>query len=293
MCLWVPGAVKPLILPIVLALAACATVPPPATELASARAAIEQAGAAYSAPQSDSAVLRHAAAELDVAARPLSEAERARADEATHLAYLAEQRARIARELGHARANERTALEARLRQAEEERDRALARAKEIEQERDLSDRLAAQVRRLQAQVAELQARETERGWILTLGSDLLFDLGQSRLKPGGRRAITNLAKFMSQHAERKIVIEGFTDNSGSPQANQRLSERRAAAVREALVREGIEPGRIEARGLGAAYPVASNDNTGGRQLNRRVEILIGETATRAATGAGAGSSRAR
>ena len=255
--------------------------------------ALEQARAAYSAAQSDSAVLRHAAAELDVAARSLSEAERARADEATHLAYLAEQRARIARELGHARANERTALEARLRQAEEERDRALARVTEIEQERDLNDRLAAQVRRLQAQVAELQARETERGWILTLGSDLLFDVGQSRLKPGGRRAITNLAKFMSQHAERKIVIEGFTDNSGSPQANQRLSERRAAAVREALVREGIEPARIEARGLGAAYPVASNDNTGGRQLNRRVEILIGETATRAATGAGAGSSRAR
>ena len=268
-------------------LAACAVSPPPNPP------ALEQARAAYSAAQADSEVLRHAAAELDVAARSLSEAERARAGEATHLAYLAEQRARIARELGHARANERTALEARLRQAEEERDRALARAKEIEQERDLNDRLAAQVRRLQAQVAELQARETERGWILTLGSDLLFDLGQSRLKPGGRRAITNLAKFMSQHAERKIVIEGFTDNSGSPQANQRLSERRAAAVREALVREGIEPGRIEARGLGAAYPVASNDNTGGRQLNRRVEILIGETATRAATGAGAGSSRAR
>ena len=239
-------------------------------------------------------MLRHAAAELDVAARALVDAENSKTgEEAAHRAYLAEQRARIARELGHARANERTALEARLRQAEEERDRALARAKEIEQERDLNDRLAAQVRRLQAQVAELQARETERGWILTLGSDLLFDVGQSRLKPGGRRAITNLAKFMSQHAERKIVIEGFTDNSGSPQANQRLSERRAAAVREALVREGIEPARIEARGLGAAYPVASNDNTGGRQLNRRVEILLGETATRAATGAGAGASRAR
>ncbi|HEY3076829.1 MAG TPA: DUF4398 domain-containing protein, partial [Burkholderiales bacterium] len=157
-------------------LAACAVSPPPN------QPALEQARAAYSAAQADSAVLRHAAAELDVAARSLSEAERARADEATHLAYLAEQRARIARELGHARANERTALEARLRQAEEERDRALARAKEIEQERDLNDRLSAQLRRLQAQVAELQARETERGWILTLGSDLLFDVGQSRLK---------------------------------------------------------------------------------------------------------------
>src|SRR3989441_226420 len=276
----------------VLFLAACAVSPPPNPP------ALEQARAAYSAAQSDSEVLRHAAAELDVAARALADAENAKTgEEAAHRAYLAEQRARIARELGHARANERMALEARLREAEEARDRALARAKEIEQERDLNDRLSAQVRRLQAQVAELQARETEHGWILTLGSDLLFDLGQSRLKPGGRRAIANLAKFMSQHAERKIVIEGFTDNSGSPQANQRLSERRATAVREALVREGIEPARIEARGLGAAYPVASNDNTGGRQLNRRVEILIGETATRAATGAGAGStsgaSRAR
>ena len=266
-----------------LLLAACAVSPPPNPP------ALEQARAAYSAAQADSEVLRHAAAELDVAARALAEAENSKTgEEAAHRAYLAEQRARIARELGHARANERMALEARLRDAEEARDRALARAKEIEQERDLSDRLAAQVRRLQAQVAELKARETGQGWILTLGSDLLFDVGQARLKPGGRRAITNLAKFMSQHAERKIVIEGFTDNSGSPQANQRLSERRAAAVRE-----GIEPARIEARGLGAAYPVASNDNTGGRQLNRRVEILIGETATRAATGAGAGSSRAR
>ena len=82
-----------------------------------------------------------------------------------------------------------------------------------------------------------------------------------------------------------IVIEGFTDDRGSAQANQRLSERRAEAVRDALVREGIDAGRINARGLGEAYPVASNQDPGGRQLNRRVEILIGETAGRAATGA--------
>jgi outer membrane protein OmpA-like peptidoglycan-associated protein len=273
-------------------LAACAVSPQPNPP------ALDQARAAYSAAQADSEVLRHAASELDVAARTLAEAENSKsAEETTHRAYLAEQRARIARELGHARANERNALEARLKEAEEARDRALARAKEIEQERDLNDRLAAQVRRLQAQVAELQARETERGWILTLGSDLLFDLGQATLKPGGRRALANLARFMREHPERKIVIEGFTDNSGSPQANQRLSQRRAEAVREALVREHIEPTRILARGLGASYPVATNDDRAGRQLNRRVEILLGDTETRAATGAGAGStsgaSRAR
>ena len=256
-------------------------------------AALEQARAAYSAAQADPEVLRHATAELDLASRTLADAQRASGDEASHLAYLTQQRARIARELGHARANERAALEARLRDAEDARGRAEARAKELEQERDLNDRLNAQLRRLQAQVAELQARETERGLILTLGSDLLFDVGHAKLKPGGRRALANLARFMSQHPERKIVIEGFTDASGSPEANKRLSEQRAEAVREALVREGIEPGRIEARGLGAAYPIASNENSGGRQLNRRVEILIGENTSRAATGAGAGASRAR
>jgi len=253
--------------------------------------ALEQARAAYAAAQADPQVLRNAAAELDLAARTLSEAESARGEEASHLAYVAQQRARIARELGHSRANDRVALETRLHDAEEARARAEARAKELEEERDVNDRLNAQLRRLQAQVAELQARETQHGWILTLGSDLLFDVGSARLKPGGRRALANLARFMSQHPERKIAIEGFTDASGSPEANKRLSEARANAVRDALVREGIEPGRIQARGLGDAYPVASNANSGGRQLNRRVEILLGENLSRAATGAGAGSSR--
>src|SRR5207237_1968286 len=144
---------------------------------------------------------------------------------------LAEQRSRIARELAHARAGERQSHERRLREDEEARDRAQARAKEMEAARDVNDRLSAELRRLQAQVAELQARETERGWILTLAGDLLFDAGNAAIKPGGRRALVNLARFMREHPERKIIIEGFTDDRGPPQANQRLSERRRPAVR--------------------------------------------------------------
>jgi outer membrane protein OmpA-like peptidoglycan-associated protein len=254
--------------------------------------ALQRASAAYEAAQSDPEVAARAAGELDAASRTLEHARDARsASEAAHLAYLAEQRARIARELAQARANDaraqqdrQAALQARLKRTEEERDRALAAAKEAEAARDASDRLSAEVRRLQAQVAQLEAEQTQRGWILTLGSDLLFDSGRASLKAGGRHALANLARFMRQQPERKIVIEGFTDDRGSPLANQRLSERRAAAVREALVGDGIPPERIEARGRGADYPVATNSNAQGRSLNRRVEILIGEGPGRAATG---------
>jgi outer membrane protein OmpA-like peptidoglycan-associated protein len=177
-------------------------------------------------------------------------------------------------------------LEARLRESEEAREQALARAKELEQARDLSDRLSAELRRLEAEVAALRAHETERGWILTLGSDVLFDVGEAKLKPEGRRAIAKVARFMRSEPERKIAIEGFTDDRGPPRLNQRLSEQRAQAVRDALVSEGLEPQRIVARGLGPAYPVAGNQDSRGRSQNRRVEILIGETVGRAATGAG-------
>jgi len=266
------------------ALAGCAASPP-------ANDALEGARAAVRAAQSDAQVARFASAELDLATQALRDAERS-SDEPAHRAYIAQQRARIARALASARAfdarrehEQRAALEQRVTQAETERERALARAVAAEQARDGQDRLAAEVRRLKAQVAELEAEKTERGWILTLGSDLLFDVGQAQLKPGGQRPIQSVARFMRERGERKIVIEGFTDNTGSEAFNQRLSERRALAVRDALVKQGIDAERIEARGLGPQNPVASNDHPGGRSLNRRVEIVIGEGVGRAATGA--------
>jgi outer membrane protein OmpA-like peptidoglycan-associated protein len=267
-----------------LVLAACAGVPGASGELDKARAALRAA-------QADAQVAQYAPTELDLASQALRDAERS-AGEQAHRAYIALQRARIARELASARAfetarrrSERLALEERVQEAQNERDRALERAVAAERSRDDQDRLAAEVRRLKAQVAQLQAEKTERGWILTLGSDLLFDVGSANLKPAGRRAIASVARFMRERGERRIVIEGFTDNTGSEALNRRLSQRRANAVRDALVKQGIDGERIEARGLGASNPVASNDNPGGRSLNRRVEIVIGENVGRAATGA--------
>jgi outer membrane protein OmpA-like peptidoglycan-associated protein len=79
---------------------------------------------------------------------------------------------------------------------------------------------------------------------------------------------------MNRYPEREIAVEGFTDSVGANEANRRLSERRAAAVKSALVARGVEPSRIDTRGYGAAFPVASNETPDGRQLNRRVEIVI-------------------
>lgn len=166
-----------------------------------------------------------------------------------------------------------------------EAEAALARARAAQETQAQANRqLANEVRRLQAQVRDLEARRTQRGWVITLGSDLLFDVGRAALKPGGRRAIDNLARIMRNEPERDIVIEGFTDSTGTEETNRRLSERRARAVRDALVQRGVPGSRIVARGLGEAFPVASNASPAGRQLNRRVEILIGEHAGRAATG---------
>ncbi|MDQ2778763.1 MAG: OmpA family protein, partial [Pseudomonadota bacterium] len=134
---------------------------------------------------------------------------------------------------------------------------------------------AAQARAaaLQAQLAELQAKQTDRGMVLTLG-DVLFDTGRAELKSGANRTLDQLTAFLKEHGERSVQIEGYTDSTGSEQTNQVLSERRAIAVKNALTDRGVEANRISARGMGPANPVASNGTQGGRQQNRRVEIVL-------------------
>ncbi|HEU0201299.1 MAG TPA: OmpA family protein [Burkholderiaceae bacterium] len=121
----------------------------------------------------------------------------------------------------------------------------------------------------------LAAKPTPHGMVVTL-SDVLFDTGSANLKPGAKRKLDQLAEFMKQHSERKLRIEGFTDSTGSVDTNQVLSERRAAAVRTALIERGVAPERVETVGYGPAFPVASNADAAGRQQNRRVEIVISD-----------------
>jgi len=259
---------------------------------------LEEARAAYRLAASDPQVQQHARLELQSAANALTDAERlAKEGKASelieHNAYLAERRAHIAMrtaetrkaQAGIAAAAEerrRILLESEAAVAHEQvRDAQIARQeaevraqKQMQQQGTAAAELAAEVKRLEVELADVRAKQTERGWVLTLKNELLFDSGGATLKPGAQRALDNLAQFLRKYPDRDIAIEGFTDSTGSKDTNQRLSERRAAAVKEALVMRGIESRRIDARGYGPAFPVASNDTETGRQLNRRVEIVI-------------------
>lgn len=133
----------------------------------------------------------------------------------------------------------------------------------------------ARAAELEAMLNEMEAKKTDRGMVVTLG-DVLFDTNQSQLKSGGMRSIQRLADFFKQYPQRTVMIEGFTDSTGGSGANQELSDNRAHAVRTALLDMGIGAERISSRGYGESYPVAGNDTAAGRQLNRRVEMIVSE-----------------
>ena len=271
------------------ALSACATMPQPNAALENARAAVQTA-------EADPNVNKYAPLDLDRAKKELGFAEDAAAHhrdaEIEQQAYLATQDARIAQAHGATKADD-----ARVAAGQTERDRIMlaARTREAENakasaansqavaaaaisQRDQAKQDAAQAQQdaaqAQSELEALKATQTPRGLVLTLG-DVMFDTGRSELKSGGMRKIDQLAQFLTEHPQRRVEIDGFTDSVGSDSYNEELSQRRADAVKAALVSRNVDPGRISTQGFGKAYPVAGNNDSGGRQLNRRVEVVIG------------------
>jgi len=262
--------------------------------------------------QADPDVNRYSPLELQDAKVAFEKAERisqAGADsaEVEHLAYMAKQKARISSEVAAMKIADkevevasaernRVLLGARTREAEHSlsqaemarqdaetqrlaTDEALKKAQqrgaELEKARQEAAAAEARAKKLEAQIAELQASQTERGLVLTLG-DVLFDTGKSEIKAGAYSVIEKLVGFLKEYPTRKVQIEGFTDSVGSDDYNLSLSTRRAEAVRNALNGRGIAFDRILYRGYGETFPVASNDTAAGRQRNRRVEIVISD-----------------
>ena len=169
------------------------------------------------------------------------------------LAYLTNQRVEFAKETIALRTSE-----------DELKNSAAKRAQARLDSRD------AQIKKLQE---SLNAKQTDRGTLVTFG-DVLFDLNKSDLKSSGMNNVAQLATFLRDNPDRQVIVEGYTDSTGSASYNQSLSERRANSVRAALVRMGVQPQRIVAQGYGKEYPVADNSSTSGRAMNRRVEVTI-------------------
>lgn len=205
-----------------------------------------------------------------------------------HRVYIADRKVAIA----EAKAATRYAEFKRTRVGEE-RDaaRLASRTREVDRARDEATRArsaadAAQTAKQQAaaaaarkeqeyqrQIDALQAKITDRGVVLTLG-DVLFATGSAELQDGANSNLNKLVKFLNRYPERSAQIEGHTDNVGSVEFNQALSQRRADSVRNYLTQQGISAQRLTSLGMGMKRPAASNDTTTGRQQNRRVEIII-------------------
>jgi len=260
---------------IVLTLAACASTPKSNEALESARTLVQAA-------EADPNAAKYAALDLQSAKTDLALADAAatKNDEGgiAQPAYMAAQSARLAQLKGAAKADD-----ARVAAGQAERDSILlaARTNQVDSANRASDLAKADrdeansnSARLQAEVDALKAKPTDRGLVLTLG-DVLFETGSSTLSPGAGRNLDRLVQFLTEHPDRLVQIDGFTDSVGTDSFNQDLSLRRADAVRADLLNRGIGATRVTTQGYGKGYPVANNAEAGGRQLNRRVEVVIG------------------
>ena len=181
-----------------------------------------------------------------------------------------------ARETEKARAE----AEAKAREAQQARLQSMAEAEKAEQARLAAEAKAREAERSRAEteqflkdLAELQGKQTDRGIVLTLG-DVLFAFGKADLAAGAVRNVDKLALYLEKHPDRNVLIEGHTDSVGSDEINLALSQKRADAVKEVLTAKGISSDRILTKGYGKKFPIASNDTDSGRQLNRRVEVVI-------------------
>jgi outer membrane protein OmpA-like peptidoglycan-associated protein len=224
------------------------------------------------------------------------------ADSATvdQLAYLASQRVAIAQQTGSQKAadaalvnanadRDKARLAARTSEADDAKrsaETAQRSAESAQRDAQASQRQAAassqqasdtqaRNRELQAQLTDLNAKATDRGLVVTIG-DVLFDTNKAQLSSGGQRSVQKLGDFLKQNPQRKALIEGFTDSVGSDETNQELSGRRADAVRTLLVGMGVGMERIATHAYGEAFPVAGNDSAAGRQMNRRVEVVLSD-----------------
>jgi outer membrane protein OmpA-like peptidoglycan-associated protein len=281
-----------------LVLAGCATAPASPDGAASVRSKLAQLQSDPKLADRAPTALREAETAVRIAEEPLASNE-ANAALGAHRVYMADRKVEIAisqastryaedqrAKLGDERAQARLAartLEADKARADADAARSAAAAAALTASAnadaarasaaDAAREAALQADELQRQIDALHAEATDRGLVLTLG-DVLFESGRAELKVGAVSNLTKLVVFLNQNPGRDVEIEGHTDNVGSDDYNQGLSQRRADSVKSYLVQQGIDSQRIMASGKGESQPVTDNASASGRQQNRRVEVII-------------------
>lgn len=269
--------------------AACASAP-------MTTATLDQARADFVSANNNPQVSTYAPMEFKQASEALDQANQAAhrresLEDIDRLAYVAKQRIATAQEVAKAKAAEadiadasrqrdQVRLEARTAEAERakrEAEAATAAAQQAQAQAQAAQQqnaaLSERAAHLEALLNDIQAVKTERGYVVTIG-DVLFATNQATLNPNGMSTLRKLADVMRENPDRTVLVEGFTDSTGSASYNQDLSQRRANAVASALGEMGVPRDRISMKAYGQAFPVASNDNASGRQQNRRVEIVL-------------------
>jgi outer membrane protein OmpA-like peptidoglycan-associated protein len=281
-----------------LVLAACAAGPTKPEGAAEARAKLTRLQNNPDLATRASVAMKDAEAAVIAAEKPELDKELARhrvyiADHKVEIAaaqantsLIEDQRAGLSQQRDQARLNARTSeadaatsalASARVEMAQQQRDadasREAARLSAAADATQAAADAAQAAAELQRQLDELNAKETDRGMVLTLG-DVLFTSGQADLKGGATANLNKLVTFLNAYPNRTVMIEGHTDSLGSDDFNSGLSQRRADSVKSYLTGQGIGPGRLSASGMGESSPVADNGSATGRQQNRRVEVVI-------------------
>ncbi|OGS97559.1 MAG: flagellar motor protein MotB [Gallionellales bacterium RBG_16_56_9] len=274
-------------------LSGCATSAPPLNP------SLTAAHSSYDSARSNPEVTTLAALELKEAGDTLTKADEAFSKgqgtaTVDHLAYIANQQVGIAQETAKRKTAElavtnagakrtEVRLEARTAEADAAKRQAAISQETVDQQAaELAaasanaERDQALIAQQEAQLRELDAKKTARGMVITLG-DVLFRTNKAQLESGGMRNVQKLADFLNRYPQHRVLVEGFTDSTGSDSYNQELSDRRANAVRMALINMGVSSDRVTTRGYGEAFPVGGNDTAAGRQSNRRVEIIISDS----------------
>ncbi|HZR56144.1 MAG TPA: OmpA family protein [Terriglobales bacterium] len=234
---------------------------------------------------------REAARKRAEDAEASAEAQRRAAEEQQAAAQRAQAEAALAQSQQQAEAQQRQAAELAQQQAEQARKQAELAQQQANQQAQASEQARQQAeaeknqmraRLLQQLNQVLQTRDTARGLIVSM-PDVLFDTGKSQLKPAARERLARVGGILLAYPDIKVEIDGYTDSTGSPEFNQKLSMERAGAVESYLAQQGVAGTSMTTQGFGPSDPIASNDTAAGRQQNRRVELVVSGESIGAAT----------